>query len=154
MNINFSTLALTVGAVLAAAAPLEADYRSDYDAALQAYQKATTRSQIETAAQRLGELAASPDAGSMRANALYWQGECYYDLKEYLKALACFECALLYPMSNKEEAARFKVAMVYAVLGWKETAQWEFSRFLRDFPASQLVPRARTELQKLTGSSN
>ena len=147
-------LALVLSVLAAFPRLAHADYKSDYDAALQAYQKAADRSQIEAAAAQFGRLAERADAGSMQPNVLYWQGECYYDLKEYLRALACFERALLYPMSNKEEAARFKAALTYSVLGWKETAKWELSRFMRDFPSSTLVPRARSELQKLTAGVN
>ncbi len=128
---------------------LRADFRQDYDHAYQTYKAATTPAEIRTAARTFQMLADRKDAGNLKVNSLYWLAECWYDLKEYLKALNCFERALLYPMSNKEEAARFKVAVCYARLEWNEAARWELSRFLRDYPSSQLAGRVRQELQKI-----
>jgi len=66
-----------------------------------------------------------------------------------LKALNCFEKVLILPQSNKEEAARYKVAVCYARLGWNEAARWELDRFIRDYPSSSLVTKAKNELSKL-----
>ena len=126
-----------------------ADFRTDYNQVYQEYQASKTRAEIETVAVKFLELADRDDAGSLKANTLYWAAECFYDVKNYLKALNCFEKVLVLPQSNKEEAARYKVAACYARLAWNKAAKWEFDRFIRDYPASPLVAKARTELSKL-----
>lgn len=123
---------------------------AEYNAAFQTYKSATTKAEIEQAAERFLVLADRKDADALKANALYWAAECWYDLKEWMKALNSFEKVLLIPGSSKEEAARFKVALCYARLGEVETAKWELNRFLRDFPSSSLVGRIRKELSDLS----
>lgn len=132
--------------------PQDADagnFKADYDRAFSAYQSATTRADFEQAAKQFKTLAARKDAGGLRVNALYWQGECWYDIKQYVKALGCFDKILLQPNSAKEEDARYKVAVCYVRLGWKDAAKWELSRFMRDFPQSNLLAKARKELQRV-----
>lgn len=143
------TLILSLIITSAVVSPLEAGFREAYDTVYKTYQEASKREQIIDVAKSFAKLSERKDAGILIANVYYWQGECYYDLKEYEHALSCFEKALLYPQSNKEEAARFKVAICNLTLGNKATAKWEFSRFLRDYPSSNLAPRVRKELQRL-----
>ncbi|MCF7809879.1 tetratricopeptide repeat protein [bacterium] len=126
-----------------------AGINAEYNQAYQDYQESKTKEEITRAAERFLELADRDDAGALKANALYWAAECWYDLKEWLKALNTFEKVLVIPGSNKEEAARFKVAVSNARLGNIESAKWELERFLRDFPSSTLVDRARQELGEL-----
>jgi len=148
LSLGRLTLALLSSLTVFAAA--RADFRDDYDRAVAEYQKASNRSNYEAVAARFMALSKRDDAGSLRDNVFYWLGESHYDLKDYLKALDCFERVLLHPQTPKEESARFKVAVCYANLGWIEAAKWELSGFLRDYPASQLTQRARAELQNLT----
>jgi TolA-binding protein len=126
-----------------------ADFSADYNLTYQEYQAAKTGAQIETVADKFLKLADRDDSGALKANSIYWAAECYYDLKNYLKALNCFEKVLLLPQSNKEEAARYKVAVCYARLGWTEAARWELNRFVRDFPSSSLAGKAKNELNSL-----
>lgn len=60
-----------------------------------------------------------------------------------------FERVLSTPQSNKEEDARYKAAICCARLNWIQTARWELSRFMRDFPASRHINSIRAELDKL-----
>lgn len=122
---------------------------AEYNQAYKSYQEAKTRVEITKAAERFLELADRDDAGALKANALYWAAECWYDLKEWLKALNTFERVLVTPGSNKEEAARFKVALSNVRLGNIESAKWELERFIRDFPSSSLIKRAGQELADL-----
>ncbi len=124
-------------------------FAQDYDAAMAMYRVAKTKAEYEAAAQRFQALAERKDAGLYKVNALYWLAECWYDLKQYLRALNGFERVLLFPMSNKEADARFKVALCYARLGWVKGARWEFEQFLRDYPHSANASKARAELQRL-----
>jgi len=126
-----------------------ADFKTDYNQTYQEYQAAKHREQIEAVAEKFLKLADRDDAEALKANTIYWAAECYYDLKNYLKALNCFEKVLILSQSNKEEAARYKVAVCYARLGWNEAARWELNRFVRDFPSSTLAGKAKSELGSL-----
>ena len=132
--------------------PVCAGFRDDYNSTYKAYQSAKTAAEYTRVAERFLKLSAREDAGLLRGNTFYWAAECWYAQKQYLHALNGFERVLLIPQSNKEEAARFKVAMCYGRLGWEKCAKWEMNRFLRDYPSSSLVKLIRKELKKLTGS--
>lgn len=126
--------------------PSVAGFREDYTEAVARCEAAGTRQELLEAAAAFEKLSRRPDAGALLPNTFYWQGECWWSLKEFQRALGCFERSLVYPLSNKEEPARFKVALCYARLGFMEAARWEITAFLRDFPSSPLAPRLRTEL--------
>jgi len=85
----------------------------------------------------------------LRPNCIYWEGECWFALRDFLRALMTFERVLSTPQSNKEEDARYKAAICCARLNWIQTARWELSRFMRDFPASRHINSIRAELDKL-----
>ncbi len=129
--------------------PLMANFRADYDKAYKAFQNAKTTKQKTAVAKTFETLSLRKDAGTLKANSVYWEAECWFQLKDYQHALNKFERVLLHPQSNKEEAARFKVAVRYVKLGLIETAKWELSRFLRDYPASKLTTLVRKELNAL-----
>lgn len=132
---------------------VSAGFPEDYDKALKTFQSAKVKGDYENAARLFTTLSLRKDAGTLYANTLYWLAESWYGLKEYVQALNGFEKVLLIPRSNKEEAARFKVGVCYARLGWNESARWELSRFLRDYPSSSLVGVVRKELGKLPAAA-
>ncbi len=150
---RFFAMAAVVLAVLCCPQDTKAaTFKQDYDRTFNAYKSATTKIDFEAAAWQFQALAERDDAGQLKVNALYWQGECWYDIKEYAKALNCFDRVLLFPNSSKEEGARYKVAVCYVRLGWNDAAEWELSRFMRDFPQSELVRKAREELQRVNNT--
>ncbi len=126
-----------------------AGFREDYNQAYQTYQAAKSKAKIKASAEAFLKLAGRNDAGALKSNSLYWAAECWYDLKDYLRALNSFEKVLILPKSNKEEAARYKVAVCYTRLGWVKAARWELNRFIRDYPSSSLVDKAKKELEGL-----
>ncbi|MBM3328311.1 MAG: hypothetical protein FJY67_02400 [Calditrichaeota bacterium] len=130
-----------------------AAFQDDYDRAFKKYQASRSNSDYESAAAAFAALSARSDAGSLRPNCIYWEGECWYGAKEYLRALMAFERTLVTPQSNKEEDARFKVAVCHVKLNWNDSAKVELSRFLRDFPASRHIAAVRRELDRLTAES-
>jgi TolA-binding protein len=147
-------LSLLIFCLLAGFGTVWAGFPEDYDKALKVLQSATTKAEFEASSRTFEELTQRSDAGALKANALYWLAEAWYGMRDYLKALNGFEKVMLYPQSNKEEPSRFKVAACYARLGLTDSARWEFSRFLRDYPSSNLVKIARDELSKLPSNSS
>ncbi len=131
-----------------------ASFPEEYNQAVKQFQSAKTRQDYELTAATFIHLAHRPDAGMLKANCIYWEGECWFALKDYLRALMTFERVLLIPKSNKEEDARYKVALCYARLNWVQTARWEFSRFMRDFPSSRHIKSIKIELDKLSKEIN
>jgi TolA-binding protein len=126
-----------------------AGFQQDYDKALKTFQNSKSPGDYQAAAKQFSALVERQDGGALHANCLYWLAECWYGLKDYVQALNGFEKALLFPKSNKEEASRYKVAVCYVRLGWKDSAKWELSRFLRDYPKSSLAGSVKRELDKL-----
>ncbi|MDP8240745.1 MAG: tetratricopeptide repeat protein [Candidatus Hatepunaea meridiana] len=142
----FTTVSIILFAI---ASSIFADFKEDYNQVYQNYTSAGTPEQIRVAAQEFINLADRDDAGALKANSYYWAGECFYKVKDYIKALTNFEKVLAIPKSNKEEHARFKVAMCYIRLDRKEAAKWELNRFIRDYPSSSLIHLVKRALKKL-----
>jgi len=139
--------------ILCAAVPLIAvTFQEDYDQTYRDFQTATdqnSKEKLRTCAERFHELSQRDDAGSLRANCIYWQGQCLYQMGSYLPAMQVFERVLTLPGSNKEEAARFKVVQCLIRLKWKKEAQWEFDRFGRDYTQSALMATLKAEMKIL-----
>jgi len=136
-------------ATLCFSSTASAGFTQDYESALNTFRGAKAPADYQKAAKLFTTLADRKDAGDMAGNCLYWQAECWYGLKEYTKALSAFEKVLLLPKSNKEEACRYKVAVCYVRLGMNDSARWELTRFLRDFPSSTLTTSAKRELDRM-----
>lgn len=131
------------------ATPLFAGFQDDYDKALATFRAAKAHKDYQDAASQFAALCDRKDSGALKANALFWLAECFYGLREYARALNTFERVLLIPRSNKEEDSRYKVAICCVKLGWQDTARWELTRFLRDYPSSAKIDLVRKELSKL-----
>lgn len=146
---TYLPLILTLSVLLFCTTAWAGGFQQDYDRALKAFQSSKSTSDYQAAAKAFSALVERKDGGTLHPNCIYWLAECWYGLKSYAQALNGFERALLYPKSNKEEACRYKVAICYVRLGWKEAAKWELSRFLRDYPKSNLAGSVKKELDKL-----
>jgi len=81
-------------------------------------------------------------------NSLYWMGEAYYDLKDYGKALDCFEkLVTFYPDGNKVPDASLKAALSHRHLG-DDVAPREVARQLQGrFPSTTAAAIAKERLQ-------
>ena len=155
MNRMLATCVLVIilgASILSVPATTYAGFQADYDRALKVFQSAKSNADYQAAIKAFSTLAERKDAGDLYANCLYWIAESWYGLKDYVQALNEFEKVLVTPKSNKEEAARYKVAICYVRLDWEDSARWELSRFLRDFPASNLAGSVKKELDKLPKS--
>lgn len=140
---------ITVFALLTATSVYAASFKEDYDAAYKSFESAKSNSEITKVAEIFRKLSERNDAGKLIANTHYWQGACWYRLEEYSRSLQNFEKVLTYPLSYKEEDARYKVAVCYMRLKEFETAKWEFNRFLRDYPQSKHAGTVRNSLAKI-----
>lgn len=127
----------------------ESSFKVDYDAALANYWKVRQTIEIKEIAKTFQQLSSREDAGLLKANAFYWEGECWFRINDYLQALQAFERVLVITDSYKEEAARYMVTSCYVRLGRTKAARWEAERFLRDYPKSDLRSALKKELKRL-----
>jgi tol-pal system protein YbgF len=85
-------------------------------------------------------------------NALYWSGECLYDLKDYAGAVLAFkEVAAGFPEHPKAPAALLKMGYSYLGLNDPQNARDYLGRVERLYPESEAAPLARAALQQLDG---
>ena len=91
--------------------------------------------------------------GSYAGNYKYWEGECYYALKEYDRALRRFQNVLdEYRQSSKAPAAEFKIAETYERLGRPATAQTAYERLNSEYPNSEYRIKANARISALARS--
>lgn len=127
-------------------------FKEDYDKAYELFSALSNEPQkakLASVAVIFRELAKRNDAGKLKANALYWEGQCWFLSEDYLQALQVFERVLVNQNSNKEQDARFKVVQCHIHLKWMESAKWEVNRFEQDFPESKLIPLLKGELRRI-----
>lgn len=86
----------------------------------------------------------------LAANAQYWLGESYYDLKEYPAALEEFGKVLTrYPNSRKAPDAYYKRALTYLRIKNPSLAALEFEKLIEEFPKDRLTEKAKSRLRTL-----
>lgn len=125
--------------------PGEYEAESAYKSALQDYRER----KYEQAIGEFSEILAMAPESEWADNAQYWIGECYYGLGNYEQAVEEFRKVLSYEESEKDDDASFKIAICYIKLGEEERAVGALEKFLKDYPASEYVPRARKLLEGL-----
>ncbi|MCG8531501.1 MAG: tol-pal system protein YbgF [Desulfovibrionales bacterium] len=82
-------------------------------------------------------------------NAAFWQGEAYYQLKDYPRAILAYEEVLQnYPKSNKYPQALLKQGLSFFRQGQKEPAKLRLNQLIKKFPKSAAAKRAKQELAK------
>jgi len=130
---------------VAAFRPAGYETESAYRAALQDYRA----KKYDQAIGEFSEILAIAPGSKWADNAQYWIGECYYALENYRHSITEFQKVFAYPGSEKEDDAQFKIALSYIKLGDRERAREALERFLRNYPESEYVPKARSLLEEL-----
>jgi len=83
-------------------------------------------------------------------NALYWMGECFYDMKKYRLALRMFRRVVeAYPSGNKAPGALLKMGYAYLKLEEKGNARNVLKQVSEIFPESGVAKLAKHLLAKL-----
>lgn len=119
------------------------DYRMAYNDALNKY---FNNSYLE-AIQDFRVLIEREPYGAYADNAQYWIGECYYSLEDFESAISEFKKVFAFPENNKSDHALFKIAISYQQLGRYLKARENMSRFILDYPESELVSQAHDFLK-------
>ncbi|MCK5795785.1 MAG: tol-pal system protein YbgF [Deltaproteobacteria bacterium] len=83
-------------------------------------------------------------------NALYWLGECFYDLKNFRLSAKMFRRVVEeYPNGNKAPAALLKLGFSYMKLNEKKNARTVLAQVVEIFPRTGVSRLARRELKRL-----
>lgn len=87
-------------------------------------------------------------------NAQYWLAECYYDLKDFVTAVAEFRKVIEgYPNGNKAPDAMLKVGFAYLSLGNEPAGRSTLAELVRSYPAHSAAALAGDKLNELGDSA-
>lgn len=93
-------------------------------------------------------IVAYPD-NSYTDNAYYWLGECYYDKKDFDKAMAAFLAVLKkFPLGNKVPAAMLKIALTMKRRGEHNNAKSYLFKVIEVYPMSDAAKVAVSRMQE------
>ncbi len=91
----------------------------------------------------------------LAANAQYWLGESYYDMRDFPASLKEFQKVISrYPVSRKVPDALYKKGLAYMQIKDTRRAALEFEKLIQRFPDHPLTSRARKRLQSLNHTSD
>jgi tol-pal system protein YbgF len=133
-----------------AATAARADGRSmhDYQEALAKYRAGS----FQAAAEAFREFFHRYNQHAYADNALYWQGECWYDLRNYRGALKFFRQVVeQYPTGNKAPDAMLKMAFCYVRMKDKRNARAVLGQVMENYPHSRVAKLASEAMAKLEG---
>jgi tol-pal system protein YbgF len=83
-------------------------------------------------------------------NAVYWLGECAYDMKDYRLALKIFRRVVEeYPTGNKAPDALLKMGFSYIKLKESDNAKTVLAQLVESFPKSQVARLASETLVRI-----
>jgi len=120
----------------------DTDYREDYNTALNLYFDRDYKGAIKG----FMNLLSISTTHTLADNCQYWIGESYYSLDNYSAAIAAFQKVSGLGDGNKSDAALFKIGMSYLKMGKKDKAVASFKLLEKNFPSSELVPKAKQYL--------
>jgi len=118
------------------------DYREEYNTALNLYFDRDYKGAIKD----FLNLLSISSTHALADNCEYWIGESYYSLDNYSEAIVAFQKVSGLGDGNKSDAALFKIGMSYLKMGKKAKAVDSFKLLEKNFPASDLVPKAKQYL--------
>ncbi|WP_338666768.1 tetratricopeptide repeat protein [Pseudodesulfovibrio methanolicus] len=83
-------------------------------------------------------------------SAVFWQGQCYYMLKDYARAVILYEDVIeKYQKSSKYKAALLRSGYSWEHLGKPELAKMRFEEIIKKFPKSVEATQAKRSLDKM-----
>lgn len=117
-----------------------------YDQALDSFKERNYKT-----AQRLWkEFATAFPKHDMVPNAVFWQGECYYQMEDYANAaLAYQDVVTKFPKSNKYLPAILKQGISFIKLGKTKTGKARLEEIIKKYPDSPEAKRAKTIIKEI-----
>lgn len=87
---------------------------------------------------------------SFTASAVFWQGQCYFKLKDYARAAILFEDVIeKHKKSSKYKSALLKSGYSWSYLGKPELAKMRLEEVVKKFPKSVEATQAKRSLDKM-----
>lgn len=116
-----------------------------YDKAYALYKE----DQFEKARSYWAEFTDTFKGHSFVPSAVFWQGQCYFKLKDYARAVILFEDVIeKYSKSSKYKAALLRAGYSWDYLGKPELARMRMSEVVKKFPKSVEATQAARFLEK------
>lgn len=126
---------------------------ADTDPAKALYDKAYAlykEGQYEKARSYWAEFTDTFQAHSFTPSATFWQGQCYYQLKDYARAVILFEDVIeKYKKSSKYKSALLKAGYSWNHLDKPELAKLRLQEVVKSFPKSVEATQAKRTLDKM-----
>ncbi len=125
---------------------------ADTDPAKALYDKAYAlykEGQFEKARSYWAEFTDTFKKHAFSASAYFWQGQCYYKLKDYARAAILFEDVIeKYKKSSKYKSALLKAGYSWSYLGKPELAKMRMEEVVASFPKSVEATQAKRFIDK------
>ncbi|BCS87077.1 tetratricopeptide repeat protein [Pseudodesulfovibrio sediminis] len=126
---------------------------ADADPAQALYNKAYTlykEGKYEKARSYWAEFTDTFKKHSFTPSAVFWQGQCYYKLKDYARAVILFEDVIeKYQKSSKYKAALLKSGYSWGYMKKPELAKMRLQEVVKKFPKSVEATQAKRTLDKM-----
>lgn len=115
-----------------------------YDRALNAFRER----KYDEARQDWAEFVKTFPKNAKVANAVFWQGECYYQMGQYGKAILAYQDIIdKYKKSSKYRAAVLKQGMAFHKLGKPGPGKLRLESLIKEYPDSPEAARAKQFLK-------
>lgn len=151
-----SETASTTGETVVAPAPVPAQPETppqDTDPAKALYDKAYAlykEGQYEKARSYWAEFTDTFKGHRFTPSAVFWQGQCYFKLKDYARSVILFEDVIdKFKKSSKYKSALLKAGYCWNYLGKPELAKMRFDEVVKKFPKSVEATQAKRTLDKM-----
>ncbi|GAU07842.1 tol-pal system protein YbgF [Desulfoplanes formicivorans] len=122
-----------------------------YESAQALYKKALNSFYAKDYAQALSlweEFATTFTKDSLVPNALFWQGECHYQMRDYARAILAYQKVIeTYPKSNKYRPALLKQGISFFKMNKKKPGKLVLQDLIKKYPQSAEARRAKAYLQ-------
>ena len=119
---------------------------SQYAAAYQLYKKGN----YTKAREAFQSFLAAYPTGEYSDNAQFWIGECYFNERQYEKAILEYDnVTKKFPNSNKVPHALLKQGFSFLSLGDKASARLLLQQVIKDYPNTSQAKTARAKLQQI-----
>lgn len=127
------------------AAPADAA-KALYDKALNLFQKR----KYEEAIRDWSEFSKTFPKHKLVPNAIFWEGECYYQLKDYANAALKYQVVIAnHSKSNKYRSSLLKQGLCLIKLGKTKSGRYILEDLIKKAPKSAEASRARTILKNI-----
>lgn len=141
-----------VGGVTAVVAP-EVKQTAPADAAQALYDKALglfKKRSYKEAIRDWAEFSATFPKHKLVPNAIFWEGECYYQLKDYANAALKYQVVIAkHPKSNKYRSSLLKQGICLIRLGKSKSGKYILEDLIKKAPDSAEAKRAKNIIKNL-----